>query len=744
MTQTNTGWILEVYIEDNDAVIWIKTEQGQVLRLIDEYEPVFYIQPKNDQSGKEIFKILQDLELVKEIAWDYKIIDINNNIRQKLLYVRCYLIHHYNLLLKVLQHETLQQRINQLFNTKLSHIQRYLFTELRIPPATKAQIEHEDGEVVSITMANNKEDLGLPFSIMQVKVIPFTEQEILDGDDPIKSIRIRYGSINLVLEDDESIILEQFFHYIQSQDPDIIVFDHQDLNVLAYLLERTRTLSLDLQFGRKKTDIYSLDPKRILERWTQGRLYLTSSHYDDGLANLSELTLFSHLPMRIILQYSIGRLIANRNLYELLGREHVISDKYNQRIYEHIRTLSEIVDKDKAGMIFSPKVGLHENVAVLDFNDEFANIIVNNDISYEIENTTTQHRSQLGILPKIVKELLDRRIHFKQLMKQFAEDSMEANYYEERAETIKKILVSLYGTTGSYWNKYGNVLAFEEINKKSRDILLRTKDIVQDLGYDLIYADTDASFIHKDNATIGDYKKLGEIISRETGLALSLEYHYKFLVLLPLEADEKLEALKHYFGITYDGELVMRGIETRRHDSPKFIKDFQKEVLYTLFDADSSTEITERTLENAFLCVTKTIDKIMTGEIQTQDLIISKQLRMDLTKYKNIFPHVAAAIQLSNSNGKTPVRGDIIQYFYTDSQHQNPLNRVVAAEASDINFGLEYDREKYKEMLLDAAETVLGIFGFDRTLYGKPKDKKWWMQLRRNAMNDVQAEAGVR
>jgi hypothetical protein len=26
-------------------------------------------------------------------------------------------------------------------------------------------------------------------------------------------------------------------------------------------------------------------------------------------------------------------------------------------------------------------------------------------------------------------------------------------------------------------------------------------------------------------------------------------------------------------------------------------------------------------------------------------------------------------------------------------------------------------------MLLDAAETVLGVFGFDRTIYGKPKDK---------------------
>ena len=72
----------------------------------------------------------------------------------------------------------------------------------------------------------------------------------------------------------------------------------------------------------------------------------------------------------------------------------------------------------------------------------------------------------------------------------------------------------------------------------------------------------------------------------------------------------------------------------------------------------------------------------MTGEIDPADLIVSKQLRMDITKYRSLFPHVAAAIQLSKTNGKTPSRGDIIQYIYTDSQHQNPLNRVVTAEAS--------------------------------------------------------------
>ena len=86
-----------------------------------------------------------------------------------------------------------------------------------------------------------------------------------------------------------------------------------------------------------------------------------------------------------------------------------------------------------------------------------------------------------------------------------------------------------------------------------------------------------------------DYEQVVDILSKETGLSMSIEYYYKFLVLLPLEADEKIEALKHYYGITQEGELVVRGIEIRRHDIPNFIKQFQTELLYTLFDCKDSS-----------------------------------------------------------------------------------------------------------------------------------------------------------
>ena len=131
--------------------------------------------------------------------------------------------------------------------------------------------------------------------------------------------------------------------------------------------------------------------------------------------------------------------------------------------------------------------------------------------------------------------------------------------------------------------------------------------------------------------------------------------------MLPLEADQRIEALKHYFGITHAGELIARGIEIRRLDVPNFIKEFQSELLQTLFDCNDLAEVFSKGYENALLLITRIIDKVMTGEIEVQDLAVSKLLRQDLHKYRSLFPHVSAAIRLGEA-GKSLVCGEDIQY----------------------------------------------------------------------------------
>jgi hypothetical protein len=58
-----------------------------------------------------------------------------------------------------------------------------------------------------------------------------------------------------------------------------------------------------------------------------------------------------------------------------------------------------------------------------------------------------------------------------------------------------------------------------------------------------------------------------------------------------------------------------------------------------------------------------------------------------------------------------------------------------------------YDKEKYKEMTLDAAETVLGFFGFDRTVYGNSKTNnggkrkwRWYQELIEQKVRGIETE----
>jgi hypothetical protein len=92
---------------------------------------------------------------------------------------------------------------------------------------------------------------------------------------------------------------------------------------------------------------------------------------------------------------------------------------------------------------------------------------------------------------------------------------------------------------------------------------------------------------------------------------------------------------------------------------------------------------------------------------------------------------VPAAIQLANEGNSTIV-GKGVEYIFTNTRHANPLCRVTPREFINDGQDFEYDKERYRDMLLEDAETVLGYFGFDRTAYGDPpkKNKKWWQEIK--------------
>jgi DNA polymerase elongation subunit (family B) len=601
-------------------------------------------------------------------------------------------------------------RIAELFNIDLSRLQNYLF-ELRIEPTSKVEVEYDDkSHLIKIKKLDDEKSLAPPpFSILHFEIEPS-----LDSDDIILEIRVRNEEEEILFEGEEGAILKDFCDYVQKEDPDILVSTNK---LLDHLLARMSIYGLDL--GR--------------ESGTRGRMCLDSESFH--LPALIERARFGFLPFQLASRYRMNRLIDGRNCYELIQRGFVIPSRGGNKNHEPIRTLEEIYAKDKGGMTFSPQVGMHENVVVLDYENEYANLILRHNLSYE----TGGHEK--GLLPHVLEKVLKRRIFFKNLQKSLSVNSKEWNWCEQRIDTLKNILVSLYGTSGSFWNRFANVETFEEINRLSRKILIKTKDIVQESGFELLYADTDSVFLKKIGAPIEDYESVKDTLAREIGISISIEQHYKFLVLLPLQASERMEALKHYFGIAHSGDLIARGIEIRRNDAPNFIKEFQTELLYTLFDCKDLAEVMSKGYENALMVITRTIDKIMTGEIQLHDLVVAKKLGQGIDNHKSLFPHVCAAIQLANK-GKSTTVGEEVEYIYTNPGHTNPLYRVIPRALVEQTLHISYDKEKYRDMLLEGAETVLGYFGFDRTVFGDaPKKRmKWWQHLQEEKLKDRDIE----
>jgi DNA polymerase elongation subunit (family B) len=449
MARCGIGWLFDISIEHDNVVIWVKTSDKKILKLTDSYHPSFYILPRSETDGLYLFQILsRQHDIVEKVSWEEsKLTDLfdydstGKKKKKKLLYVQIQSTRYYQPLLKKLGEDS---RVKQLFNTDLLHIQRYLFTQLRIEPTSIVKVEYSGSKILQIVKIDDDEkqcevpQSPPPFSLLYFDLHTFSG--ILASDDGIRLIKVRYEDFAKNGERKEDIffqnteektILQEFSNYVHDKDPDIIICmgDYGNNTILQYLFARSKKIGFDLQLGREIVDNDDFNAsKTSLTHRIKGRICISSSYrhstYFDqfGLAGLIERARFGFLPLGMVARYSINRLIDSRNCYELIQRGFVIPNNNstgisnNNNNHEHIMTIEQIVSRDKGCMIISPQIGLHENVVALDYDSEYANLIVNHNLSYETvsleeggrgivvqqQQQDQQPNEKKGLLPTIV------------------------------------------------------------------------------------------------------------------------------------------------------------------------------------------------------------------------------------------------------------------------------------------------------------------------------------------------------
>jgi DNA polymerase elongation subunit (family B) len=686
---TYEGWLLDVYIKQNNTIIWIKTIDGKLIRLKDTFINSFYIEPKDQESSLKLINILNSIPEINCVTKVFKFTSLKSKRLYQLLKVKLADTRIYRDLINSLKNN---EYVRNLYNVDLKYVQKYLFEKLNVEPTSKVLVECKSDKLINIHKIDDEYQIfPPPFSIMFFNL----NSKILKDRNTIKSIQVLFENESLLLEGSEEELLENFIQIVNSKDPDLLYSPKAD-RCVKILGEIAKLHGLNLEIGRYGDQTKAYDQGSFGGRILLGNTFYGFNANRFGVAGIIERTRFSFVPIGLATRWLSNKSIDSRNCYELIRRGYVIP---KEEYFEPIRDLAELTWRDRGGVTFSPETGrIHMNVAAIDFDSQYPSIILKNRLSYEDIN----YSDSFKLMPYIIQPWLERRLRLKKLIKNLKGD--EKLYCEERLNALKLILVTFYGISGCCWNRFGNVATFEEINRISRNIMYKAKKIAENKGFRIIYGDVDSLFVTKKDASIEDYEMLVEYIRSSIGLSVSIDKHFKFIVFLQLK-NSSISALKRYYGITYEGDVEARGIELRRIDTPLFIRDFQMQLIKEIFSFNNVDEIYRYGVYKGIEVVKEALSKLNKSDFSIENLAISKRLRKNPKEYKVNVAHKIAALQLKNYN-KEVEEGDLVYYIYKNNKG---INRVSAYET----FKGAYSLEEYTRLLISSAETIYRSIGIN-------------------------------
>jgi DNA polymerase-2 len=418
---------------------------------------------------------------------------------------------------------------------------------------------------------------------------------------------------------------------------------------------------------------------------------------------------------------------------------------------EEMKSAAQFVAADKGGLVFQPILGLHQDVAELDFTSMFPTIMDRFNLSAETLNcsccapgaaetpfpsgelllpSAALSRSdslrvapdtrvpglgswacqkRRGLIPKTIAPLVAKRAQYKRLAKA-ASDPAQKEKYKRRVSCLKWALVTVFGYTGYRNARFGKIEAHEAINAYGRDALLRAKELAEARGFKMLHAIVDALYITKPRARDDEYPELIRAISDATRLPIELEGIYRWIAFLPSRQDPRLPVANRYFGVFRDGETKVRGIELRRHDTPPFIKRAQTEMIALLAQARTAAEF--RACLPAVLALTADyLDALHAGQVPFAQLAITQRLTREPRAYKTNHINAIVARQFLDS-GIELAPGERIRYIILDNAARVPSDRARPVERLDGSLG--YDADRYAELLLRSVSTLVAPLGISQ------------------------------
>ncbi len=708
--QTINGWLFDIYPNETGLTLWLIGEDGQRHRFFQDFSATVYAAGPSARL-RALWRSLREQPVPVRLSraertdvFQGKTVTLAVEVQQP-------------------------ARLDELFRTMtaafpdLTWYDGDISLALRhaaafgVFPLARCVVELRGEKIASLTPLDTPWDLEpVPAPLRVLSLEP--DCDPAHGEP--RALIVSYERVRYSLPLEKTIpLLIGLAADLRRYDPDVILTSWGDTWLLPRLMQLCNESGMRLPLNRDESQalverkehtyfsygqiVYRGRQVQLRGRWHLDR-HNAMLWNDYGLAGVLEMARVTRQPVQDAARLSPGTGISSMQFVTALQKDILIPWHKNQA--ETPKTVLELMRSDMGGMVYQPTIGLHRDVGGIDFISMYPGIMVKFNISPEVKRAGPPQSLQPapgdpGIIPLTLAPLLKKRLALKQALLTLPRWDCRRPVYQALASAHKWLLVTCFGYLGYKNARFGRIEAHEAVTAYGREALLRAKEAAEDLGFEILHMYVDGLWVHKEGCkTPADFQTLLADVTERTGLPISLDGVYRWVVFLPSRLDERVPVANRYFGVFQDGSIKVRGIEARRRDTAPFIAETQMsimEILARAGDADALKDVYPRALSFA----DSEMKALRAGRVPLEKLLVSQKLSRELGEYSSPSPAARAVRQLEAA-GKLVRPGQRVRFLFTLGKPgvqawdvaQQPDPRCV-------------DVKRYQALLTRAVETVL-------------------------------------
>lgn len=695
-----TGWLLDVYAEEDGIALWLLTDDDQRLCLHMEFDVTFYA------AG--------DFGLLRQ-AWIYlkeKDVVLKRALRRDLFLGKR------DVLSVTTSNPANVQKMFGELQRKFPLLDYYdadIPITLRFIAQTNAHLLGRCRVTLNGEWVQTIEPLDSPWDIDPIP-IPVRILTLAPDCNPAvrkpKSVRIRYkqSEYNLSL-DSPRLFMIGLVADLKRIDPDLILTDYGDNWLFPQLVQWSQKTGVEWNPNRDKNRkiltrradsyfaygqvTYRGAQAHLFGRWHVDRKN-AMSFGEYGLEGAMEQARVTGIGVQEMARKSPGAGITAMQMLTALRNDIMVPVQKQQ--VEGRKTLAELIRADHGGLIYQPIIGLHGNVAQIDFSSMYPAIMVTHNISPE---TAGKENAPDGLIPKTLRHLLGKRLMLKNILSDLDPHDCRVGTIKARAAALKWLLVVCFGYLGYKNARFGKIESHEAVTAMSRELMLQAKEVAEDLGFTVLHMYVDCLFVQQNGFDRpSDFTPLMKAIEEQTGIPIALEGIFKWVSFPSSKRDTRVPVPNQYFGVFQDGTIKYRGIELRRRDTTTWVRRIQLAALEILAQADTTEEFTNY-VPDVLALIDHARHELKAGRIPIEELIVRQKLSRELDNYRSPSPAARAARQLQEK-GRQIAPGQSVEFLY--------IRGGCGVWAWDLGETLNsgrLDTKRYCELLNRAMQTVL-------------------------------------